>query len=67
MKQADLVQGRTYALERSANLRTWTVIPGLENFLPDAGVTTQKDLPAAGSTPAPRFFRARARKPLATN
>lgn len=57
--------GRTYSMERSADLRTWTVVPGLENFLPDAGATTSKDIPAAGSTPGQRYFRARARKPLA--
>lgn len=59
--------GRTYSMERSADLRTWTVVPGLENFLPDAGATTSKDIPAAGSTPGQRYFRARARKPLAND
>lgn len=57
--------GRTYSMERSADLGTWTVVPGLENFLPDAGATTSKDIPAAGGAPALRYFRARARKPLA--
>jgi hypothetical protein len=56
--------GRTYAVQSSPSLQlgSWLDIPGFENFLPDAGSSTTRDLPAS-QTP-PRHFRVVARKPL---